>query len=48
MIPGLDTAIIPAPLAGTRPDKTDTQPGAAAPTPAAPPIDDPDGVLETH
>jgi penicillin-insensitive murein endopeptidase len=44
MIPGLDSAIIPAPLAGTRPDKADDKP---TPTEAAP-IDDPDGVLEKH
>ena len=44
MIPGLDTVIIPAPLAGTRPSSSEGKP----PPPPAPahPIDDPDGVLD--
>jgi penicillin-insensitive murein endopeptidase len=46
MVPGLDSAIIPAPLAGSRPSGSDDKP--AAPRSDAPPIDDPDGVLEDH
>jgi penicillin-insensitive murein endopeptidase len=46
MIPGLDSAIIPAPLAGTRPDKPNKSEDPAPPASEPPPIDDPDGVLD--
>ena len=42
IVPGLDAAVIPAPLFGTRPE---TKPWST-PGPLDPPIDDPDGVLE--
>lgn len=46
-IPGLGSAVIPAPLGGVRSTWGGTkEPVAPAPPPAAPPIDDPDGVLE--
>lgn len=46
MIPGLDSALIPAPLGGTRPPSSEELPARAPPAEALPPIDDPDGVLE--
>lgn len=46
-IPGLGSAVIPAPLGGVRSTWGGTkEPVAPAPPPAAPPIDDPDGILE--
>ncbi|HVH46345.1 MAG TPA: penicillin-insensitive murein endopeptidase [Labilithrix sp.] len=42
IVPGLDSAVIAAPLGGVRAPKTETTPPAAD----AQPIDDPDGVLE--
>ena len=45
MIPGLDSAVIPAPLAGARPEPSEPKPAMPEAPPAAP-IDDPDGVLE--
>jgi penicillin-insensitive murein endopeptidase len=44
IVPGLDSVVIPAPLAGARPDKAEDKP--MPPEPA--PIDDPDGVLESR
>ena len=49
MIPGLDSVVIPAPLAGVRPEKQEGTPEEkpAPPPPSdALPIDDPDGVLD--
>jgi penicillin-insensitive murein endopeptidase len=47
MIPGLDSAVIPAPLAGTRAEKAEKAEDRPAPPPSdPPPIDDPDGVLD--
>ncbi|HVJ92971.1 MAG TPA: penicillin-insensitive murein endopeptidase, partial [Labilithrix sp.] len=49
IVPGLDSAVIPAPLAGTRQQPSDDippLPPPQTPTPSVPPIDDPDGVLE--
>jgi len=54
MVPGLDSAVIPAPLAGVKPEPKAGEPPPASPSsppatpPAAGPIDDPDGVLEKH
>ena len=45
MIPGLDSVVIPAPLGGARPEKSEDRP-APPPPPDALPIDDPDGVLD--
>lgn len=42
IVPGLDSAVIPAPLAGPRPEKPEDKP--VPPEPA--PIDDPDGILD--
>ena len=49
MIPGLDSVVIPAPLAGARPDtqEKDDKPASPAPSDALP-IDDPDGVLDSR
>lgn len=44
VVPGLDSVVIPAPLAGPRPEKPEDVP---APSDLAP-IDDPDGVLESR
>ena len=45
MVQGLDSVVIPAPLAGARPDKREDEP---APPSDALPIDDPDGVLDNR
>lgn len=45
-VPGLDAAVIPAPLAGVR--STWGTSKDAAPAPKADPISDPDGVLDKH
>lgn len=52
-VPGLDAAVIAAPLGGPKPLRAPepAEPAAPAPAPEAPkadPIDDPDGVLETR
>jgi penicillin-insensitive murein endopeptidase len=44
-VPGLDSAVIAAPLAGVKPSAAPTPPTPPSP-PAAQPIDDPDGVLD--
>ncbi|MBX3202664.1 MAG: penicillin-insensitive murein endopeptidase [Labilithrix sp.] len=44
IVPGLDSVVIPAPLAGTRPPASEEK--APPPEPPPPPIDDPDGVLD--
>jgi penicillin-insensitive murein DD-endopeptidase len=51
IVPGLDAAVIPKPLAIPSPPKNVPGPSAApmpTPVPAPPAIDDPDGVLETN
>lgn len=44
IVPGLDSVVIPAPLAGARPSSPEEK--APPPEPPPAPIDDPDGVLE--
>lgn len=47
MIQGLDSVVIPAPLAGARPEKAEDKPEPPPPSDALP-IDDPDGVLDNR